>query len=105
MKAIIENKIYDTKKCEEVYKFMEKAKYDKTLGIPRYGYRQAIIFKTKKGTYLKYLGKPAEPPFITILTEYKEELTIISEEEVKRILLNLNEVDIYIKLFGELEEG
>lgn len=83
MKTIIDNKIYDTEKCEKIYKYIKKVKDVTRLGIPSYISRHAIIFKTKKGTYLKYLGKPAEPPFITILTEYKEELTIISEEEVK----------------------
>lgn len=105
MKAIIENKIYDTEKCEKIYKYIKKVKDVTRLGIPSYISRHATIFKSKKGTYLEYLGKPVESCFLTIFDDYEAKLTKISEKEVKKILLNFNEVDIYTKLFGELEEG
>lgn len=67
MKAIINNKIYDTDKCKSLFTY----------------YRRIL----KKGY------------------EAINELVIITEEKVKKVLIELNEIDLYQKEFGKLEEG
>lgn len=82
MKAIIDNKIYDTDKCELLFTYQRR------------------ILKTTKGTYLRYTSKD-------LGTGYRDinELVILTEEEVKKVLIELNEIDLYQKEFGKLEEG
>lgn len=65
-----------------------------------YVWYEAKILKTTKGTYLRYTSKALD-------TDYRDinELVILTEEEVKKILVELNEVTLYEKEFGKLEEG
>lgn len=101
MKKIIDNKLYDTDKCELVYEYYTPVAYSNIFFGTYYNHHEAIIYKTKKGTYLKYIGKPKK----LLSCPKKESLEIITDDEVKRILIELNNVDAYMKEFGEVEEG
>lgn len=89
MKRIINNKIYDTDKCELLLTY----KMNWTFNV-------ASLFKTKKGIYLIY----RDAPFVTDNQEFNN-LIILSKEETKELLIELNEIDLYEKEFGKLEEG
>lgn len=101
MKTIINNKLYDTDKAKKIYDFKVDIKHDGFF-FPTYLYHEACIYKTNKGTYLKYIGKCAESA-----EDYEKyrKLEVISIEEVKRLLIQMNAIDVYISEFGELEEG
>ena len=99
MKAIINNKIYDTDKCESLFTYHRRI-LKKGLCCDYYVWYKAKILKTTKGTYLRYTNKPLEKCYEDI-----NELVIITEEEVKKVLIELNEIDLYQKEFGKLEEG
>lgn len=99
MKAIIDNKIYDTDKCELLFTYHRRIL--KKGIFYEYGvWYEAKVLKTTKGTYLRYTNKPVEEVYEDI-----DELVIITEEEVKKVLIELNEIDLYQKEFGKLEEG
>ncbi|MDD6418699.1 MAG: hypothetical protein PUF66_00890 [Clostridium sp.] len=89
MKRIINNKIYDTDKCELLLKY----NWDWSFNV-------IYLFKTNKGTYLMYQDVP-------LLADNKKfnNLVILSKEKTKKLLIELNEVDLYEKEFGKLEEG
>lgn len=99
MKAIINNKIYDTDKCKSLFTYYRRI-LKKDLFGDYYVWYEAEILKTAKGTYLRYTDKPLEKGYEDI-----NELVIITEEEVKKVLIELNEIDLYQKEFGKLEEG
>lgn len=99
MEAIIDNKIYDTDKCELLLTYHRRILRKGTFGDYHVWY-EAKILKTTKGTYLRYTNKPLEKGYEDI-----NELVIITEEKVKKVLIELNEVTLYEKEFGKLEEG
>jgi hypothetical protein len=99
MKAIINNKIYDTDKCESLFTYHRKI-LKKGIFYDYDVWYEAKILKTTKGTCLRYTNKSLEKCYEDI-----NELVIITEEEVKKVLIELNEIDLYQKEFGKLEEG
>ena len=101
MKRIINNKLYDTEKAKKICDFKVSVKHN-SFYFPIYLYHEACIYKTNKGTYLKYIGKCVESE-----EDYEKyrKLEVISIEEVKRLLIQINAIDVYISEFGELEEG
>lgn len=94
MKKIIDNKIYDTDKCDVILEYQTKMPIT-YLGLIVYPYLHAKILKTQKGTYLKYIEKCASHNVIEI----------VSEQDVKNLMLEISAVDEYKKVFGKLEEG
>ena len=99
MKAIIDNKIYDTDKCKLLFIYNRRI-LKKGLFTNYYVWYEAKILKTTKGTYLRYTSKALDTGYRDI-----NELVILTEEEVKKKLVELNEVTLYEKEFGKLEEG
>ncbi len=97
MKAIINDKIYDTDNCELLLTYKREILNTNNFEFIKY---KTEFFKTKKGTYLRYTSN-------SLSFFYKDinELVILSKEEVKELLKRLNEVDLYQKEFGKLEEG
>lgn len=98
MKCIINNMLYDTEKATEIISYREKVAH-KTAFYTFYPYHHAKLFKTNKNAYLKYIGAD-------VRQEYRnyESLEVITENQVKNILIKLNAVDKYIELFGDVEE-
>lgn len=101
MRKIINGKLYDTENATKVLDYKTKIEHISLFGNT-YPYHKATIFKTKKGTYLKYVGEPEQN---NIHYNDYQSLEIISEDDVKELLLEINDVDTYIKEFGEVEEG
>ena len=99
MKKIIDNKIYDTDKCDVILEYQTKMPIT-YLGLIVYPYLHAKILKTQKGTYLKYIGKCASYNFDDL-----NEIEIVSKQDVKNLMLEISAVDEYEKVFGKLEEG
>ena len=101
MKRIINNKLYDTEKAKKICDFKVSIKHEDFL-LSKYLYHEACIYKTNKGTYLKYIGKcvKSEEDY-----EKYRRLEVISINEVKKVLIQINAIDVYISEFGELEEG
>ena len=99
MKKIIDNKIYDTDKCNVILEYQEKIPVSTFFGISNQ-YFQSKIYKTKKGTYLKFVGECENDVFQDL-----NEIEVVSEEYVKNLMIEIDAIDEYIKNFGELEEG
>ena len=99
MKKIIDNKIYDTDNCDILVSYFTIVEHP-GMFCSSYVKHEAKIFKTKKGTYLRYIGRAKDTGW-----EDKNELTIISKDKFKEILIDLNEIEVYEKEFGKLEEG
>lgn len=101
MKTIINDKLYDTEQATEIIKYLIKVEHKSIIaGMSFYPYHYATIYRTKKGSYLKYVGADQKKEY----KEYKT-LELISESEVKKLLIELNEINKYIELFGAVEEG
>ena len=100
MKKIISNKIYDTDNCDLLISYFEKIEHKMMSGPSVYIFHEAKIYKSKKGTYLKYIGRAKDTGWSS-----KDELTIIDKNDLKELLINLNEIEVYEKEFGSLEEG
>lgn len=76
MKQIVNGKLYDTEKCELVTEFdLREENFE--------------IYKTPKGSYIGY------KPFAEI---------IIDQPQTKMII-GYADADLYIKLYGDVEEG
>lgn len=99
MKKIIDNKIYDTDKCDVILEYQTKMPIT-YLCLTVCPYFHAKILKTQKGTYLKYIGKCASYNFDDL-----NEIEIVSKQDVKNLMLEISAVDEYEKVFGKLEEG
>ncbi len=99
MKKIIENKIYDTDKCDVILEYQQKIPVSTFFGIIDQ-YFNAKIYKTKKGTYLNFVGKCENVYFKDL-----NKIEVVSEEYVKNLMIEIASVDEYIKNFGQLEEG
>lgn len=84
MRAVLNNKLYDTEKAEFLY----------AVSIPQNDFCDAVnefnIYKTAKGN---------------IFAEHKNGECLISESTLKSILQRPDCVDIYIKIFGEVEDA
>lgn len=84
MKAILNNKLYDT----------DKAEFILAIKIPQNDFCDTAyefnIFKTAKGN---------------IFAEHKSAGCLIDESILKTILSRQDCIDIYIKIFGKVEEA
>lgn len=100
MKKIIDNKVYDTEKAELLFRYRKRICH-KGLLYNLYPYHKVEIYKTNKGTYFEYIGEPTESSWV----DDKRDIQLLSEENVKFLLIELNLVDKYIEIFGEVEEG
>lgn len=76
MRAIYKNKLYDTEKSENICRF-----------------RNHSVYKTKNGTL-----------FMTCRCDAEEKVSCISQTEI-RDFIGEHFPDIYIELFGEVEEA
>jgi hypothetical protein len=93
MKAIINNKLYDTEKCEVVYEFRINYPYKSFFNSNSYinDWNNVQYLKTKKGNYILH-------------NTDKNMIEEVSLFEVKKTISQLDP-NKYIELFGEVEEG
>ncbi len=84
MKAILNGKLYDTEKAEFIY----------CVSIPTNDFHETTnefdVYKTKKGN---------------IFAEHKNSECLVADNVLKAALQRPDCVDIYIKIFGEVEEA
>lgn len=85
MKQIIDGKLYDTEKAEELLK------YSKNVGYPLTTRNDFVLFRTNKGAYFEFNASTYE-------------LNVITDADVKKYL-GIYNPDKYIELFGEVEEA
>ena len=93
MKAIINNKIYDTTKAEAIIDYRRKVNEGEILnsGVYYCPYHNFTLYKTAKGSYFEH-------------DKTKDIISVLSEEIARDIVRKL-EPDLYIKLFGDVEEA
>ena len=105
MKAIIDNKLYNTETAEIIYTFLknEPQHYSYAAEIDVPCWRETDIYKTKKGNYFLYIHK-GNTEDREQFDDLEERIELISKDKVKEIIRRLN-AEKYIKLFGKVEEG
>lgn len=103
MKAIINNKIYDTETAELIKTYY---KHYELTGKNIFGYtstfkkiREIELYKTKKGNWFEVMKK------IEGVTNSTIELEVVSELEVKETFKDLGDAVNYMKYFDKLEEA
>lgn len=84
MRAILNNKLYDTEKADFIF----------SISVPENNFcddvKEFNVYKTKNGS---------------VFAEQKGAECLISGEMLKTILSRPDCVDIYTKIFGEVEEA
>lgn len=88
MKTIINGKMYDTDKAELIFRYS----INPIPGLTNMGKFYIEIYRTRKQSYFKY-------------DTWWNEIDLLSEDDVKNILVQRREFDKYVELFGEVEEG
>lgn len=99
---LLDNKVYDTEKAEEIIKYIKPIKY-KGLFFNTYPKYRHTLYKTQKGKFFVHIGEYVGNP--EILYDDKDYIEILSADEVKEILNKLNDIEKYDEIFGDLEEG
>lgn len=95
MKFIIDNKVYDTEKSEKIIKYTKQYPLEGPLGFiinPRY---DTVLYRTRKGNWFSVAMKNFDKKIA-----YKE-----TNDTVKKLFKSLDEVELYNKYFGTLEEA
>lgn len=100
MKAIINNKIYDTEKASNIYEFKRRCKGGEFVFFPGKFYMywtNVQVYKTNKNNYFLHYDE---------YDNCEEKIEAITEDEVKRIIKDIDP-NKYIELFGmiDLEEA
>ena len=103
MKYLVENKVYDTEKAKKIIKYIKPIKTKGIFGFISYPRYIHTLYKTKKGQFFVYIGEYVEDSDISVSS--KDEIELLSDDEVKEILNELNAIDVYQQLFDDLEEG
>ena len=98
LKFIIDDKIYDTEKSTKMIDFRKEI--IKTFNLVGSEYKQAFwkkasLYRTFKGNWFSTVENGDNQ-----YNGYKE-----SDESVKEILKDLNQIKLYNKYFGHLEEA
>lgn len=93
MIAIINNKLYDTEKAEKIIEFRRRVNEGEIMnsGMCYVPFHNFSLYKTAKDNYFEY-------------DEKANKINPISESTAKNIIRETYP-DIYIKLFGEVEEA
>lgn len=102
MKYIIDHKVYDTEKSTEIIKYTQGIEH-KGLFVTTYLRYEHTLYKSQKGQFFVHIGKYVGRTDISY--NDKDYIELQTEEDVKKTLEELNEIDKYIEIFGEIEEG
>lgn len=103
MKYLLNNKVYDTEKAEEILKYIKTIEQKSIFGLYSYPKYEHTLYKTQKGNFFVHVGKYVGKADVSY--QDKDKIELLSEKEVKEILNQLNEVETYKKIFNNLEEG
>lgn len=103
MKYLLNNKVYDTEKAKKILTYIKPIEYTGIFEYHSYPKYRHTLYKTNKENFFVHIGEYVGKTDVAFSN--KDEIKLISDEEVKDILNQLNEVEIYQKLFNDLEEG
>lgn len=101
MRYMLNSKVYDTEKAQEIIKYIKPIEH-KGLFITTYPRYRHTLYKTKKGQFFVHVGECITRD---IAYSHKNHIELLSDNDVKVILNELNKIDIYNELFDDLEEG
>ena len=99
---LLDNKVYDTEKAEEIIKYIKPIKYN-GLFLNTYPKYRHTLYKTQNGKFFVHIGEYVGNPDFSY--DDKDYIEILSAYEVKEILNQLNDVEKYEEIFDDLEEG
>lgn len=102
MRYLVNNQVYDIEKSKKILEYIKPIECTTLLLGKMYPRYEHTLYRTAKGKFFVHVGKYTGSSFGFRDEDYIELLT---EDEVKRILENLNKIELYEELFGELEEG
>lgn len=102
MKYLINGKVYDTEKSQEIIKYVQGVE-NKGMFITTYPRYEHTLYKSPKGQFFVHIGKYVGKTDVSYSN--KDYIELKSEEEAKEILEELNQIEKYIEVFGEMEEG
>lgn len=103
MKYLINNKVYDTEKAQEIITYIKQVPQEGIWGLTSYPKYRHTLYKTNKGQFFVHIGEYVGKTDIAF--NNKDYIELLSENEVKEVLNKLNNVEKYIELFDDLEEG
>lgn len=102
MKYLVNNKVYDTEKSQEILKYTKTIEH-KGLFLTTYPRYKHTLYKTQKGQFFVHIGKYVGQSNVSYPD--KDYIELLSDDKVKQILNELNKIDTYNELFDDLEEG
>lgn len=104
MRYLLNNKIYDTEKAEKIMTYIKTVpQKNSLLNLTTYPRYRHTLYKTAKGQFVVHIGEYIQASHVAY--NDKDYIELLTEEEVKEILNQLNEIDKYKELFDDLEEG
>lgn len=104
MRYLLNNKIYDTEKAEKIMTYIKTVpQKNRLLNLTIYPRYRHTLYKTAKGQFFVHIGEYIQASHVA--HNDKDYIELLTEEEVKEILNQLNEIDKYKELFDDLEEG
>lgn len=101
MKYMLNNKVYDTEKAQEIMKYTKQIEH-KGLFLTTYPRYRHTLYRTEKGQFFVHVGECLTQD---IAYSHENYIELLSDDEVKGILNRLNEIELYDLLFDDLEEG
>ena len=102
MKYLIGNKVYDTEKAQEIIKYIQGVEH-KGLFVTTYPKYEHTLYKNLKGQFFVHIGKYVGRTDISY--NDKDYIELQTEEQARQTLEDLNKIEKYIEVFGEIEEG
>lgn len=102
MRYMLNNKVYDTVKAQEIIKYRKSIEY-KGLFLTTYPKYRHTLYRTEKGQFFVHVGEYVGQPDISYSD--KDYIELLSDSEVKGLLNQFNKEELYNVLFDDLEEG
>lgn len=102
MRYLINNKVYDTEKAQEIIKYIQGVEH-KGLVVTTYPKYEHTLYKSSKGQFFVHIGKYVGRTDISY--NDKDYIELQTEEQARQTLEDLNKIEKYIEVFGEIEEG
>lgn len=102
MRYLLNNKVYDTEKAQEIIKYIKPIEHN-GLFLKTYPKYRHTLYKTQKGKFFVHIGEYVGNSDISYGD--KDYIELLSADEVKEVLNQLNEIEKYEEIFDDLEEG
>lgn len=102
MRYLLNNKVYDTEKAQEIIKYIKPIEHN-GLFLKTYPKYRHTLYKTQKGKFFVHIEEYVGNSDISYGD--KDYIELLSADEVKEVLNQLNEIEKYEEIFDDLEEG